>query len=279
MITTIKYIASSGNEYDLAVNGIVHRTANYFNWMWAVEGTKRQYGTRVSAFGRDAAEYDAELVIYGTAEERNRIIDNLHTDFENDIRQLKPGRIVWNGYYIDCCITQSTTSPMETWNYINNKVHIYVPYPFWIQESHITLPVSTASAGTFLDYPYDYPYDYSPPVMGTRIVSSDFPFASEFKMIIFGQAVNPRITINGYAYLLNMTIPSGAYVVIDSRNKTITQFGNDGTQTNVFNYRNKVNSVFEKIPGGNLTITWDATFGVDLTIYRERSEPKIEVTT
>lgn len=276
MITNIKYIASSGKQYDLAVNGVLHRTANYFSWAWGVNGTKLQFGTRVSDFSRDAAEYDAELVIYGTLEERRQIISALHNDFENDLREKKPGRLIWGDYYIDAYITQSQTAPMETWKYLNNKIHIYCPYPFWVQDAHVSLPVSSVTESAFLDYEYDYEYDYSAPVIGTKIVKSDFPFASEFKMVIFGLAVNPHITINGYPYVMNVTIPQGAYVVIDSRTKSITQYNNDGTQSNMFNYRNKVNSIFEKIPGGNLTIAWDASFGADITIFRERSEPEIK---
>ena len=96
-------------------------------------------------------------------------------------------------------------------------------------------------------------------------------------MVIYGQAVNPRIVINGYAYVLYTTIPAGSYVIIDSRKRTITLY-TAGQKTNLFNFRNKTDSIFKRIPGGNLTIVWDATFGVDITIFHERSEPRIEVT-
>ena len=63
--------------------------------------------------------------------------------------------------------------------------------------------------------------------------------------------------------------------MIDSRQKTIMMYQN-GTQTNIFDYRNKSDSIFEKIPAGNLRIVWDSAFGADLTIYREQSEPEFE---
>lgn len=274
MITEIKYIASSGNAYDLTANGVIHKAANYYEWAWGVQGTKLQFGTRVSNFSRAAAEYEAELVFHGDPAERKALIQALHNDFENDLRQKNPGRIVWGDYYIDCYITRSVASPMETWKYISDTIRIYAPYPFWVQEAKVSLPVSTATTGAYLDYPYDYPYDYTAPVVGTKIIKSDFPFESEFRMVIYGLAVNPRITINGYPYVLYVTVPQGAYVVVDSRTKSIMQYANDGTKTNMFNYRNKTDSIFQKVPGGNLTIAWDATFGVDLTIYHERSEPE-----
>ena len=88
--------------------------------------------------------------------------------------------------------------------------------------------------------------------------------------------VNPRVVINGHPYVLYTTIPAGAYVIIDSNQRTIMMYGSNGQKTNIFDFRNKSDSVFEKIPAGNLMITWDASFGVDLTIFREKSEPEFE---
>ena len=93
MISQIKYIASSGNVYDLTASGTLHRTANYYNWVWDVVGTNLQYGVRVSDFSRKPAEYDAELIIYGTPAERRTFLQTLHNDFENDLRKKKPGRM------------------------------------------------------------------------------------------------------------------------------------------------------------------------------------------
>ena len=70
MKTQITYIASSGNRYNLTANGALHRTANYYNWTWDVVGTNLQYGVRVSDFSRKPAEYDAEIIVYGTPAER-----------------------------------------------------------------------------------------------------------------------------------------------------------------------------------------------------------------
>lgn len=87
MKTQITYIASSGNRYNLTANGVLHRTANYYNWTWDVVGTNLQYGVRVSDFSRKPAEYDAEIIIYGTPAERRRFLTMFHYDIENDIRK------------------------------------------------------------------------------------------------------------------------------------------------------------------------------------------------
>ena len=276
MRVPIKYVASSGNTYDLITNGIKHREANYYSWAWDVEGTKLQYGYRVADFSREAAAYETELIFYGSEQRRRTLVQNLHDDFENDVRTKHAGRIIWGDYYLECFITESSTEPTEVGTWTSNKISIYAPYPFWVQDFKVSLPASQETASGFLDYPYDYPYDYTAPTMGTRHIQTNFPFESEFEMVIYGLAVNPRVVINDYAYALYATIPQGAYVIINSRQKTIMMYQN-GTRTNMFNFRGKTASIFQRITGGNLTISWDSSFGVDLTIYHERSEPRVEV--
>lgn len=276
MKTQIKYIASSGNMYDLTTRDILHRKANYFDWTWKVEGAKKQYGSRVSRVSREAAQYEPELIFGRNQKNLRQTIQALHNDFENDMRRLQPGRIVWGDWYIDCFINASKVDNLSFWKWISNKIQILAPYPFWIKEEKVVLTNASETTGGYLDYPYDYNYDYTAPVIGKKVVPSDSPFASEFRMIIYGLAVNPRIVINGYAYILYTTIPAGSYVIIDSKQRTIMMYGSYGQKTNVFDFRNKSDSIFEKIPAGNLDIVWDATFGVDLTIFREKSEPEFE---
>ena len=192
------------------------------------------------------------------------------------MRRMTPGRLVWGDYYIDAYINGSAVENVSYWSWISNKIQILAPYPFWIKEEKVVLSTTPESTSGFLDYPYDYMYDFTAPAIGEKVVPSDSPFTSEFRMVIYGLAVNPRIVINGYPYILYATIPSGAYVIVDSKQRTIMMYGINGQKTNIFDFRNKSDSIFEKIPAGNLDIVWDATFGVDLTIFREKSEPEFE---
>lgn len=279
MRVPITYIASSGHKYNLISNGILHKAANYHAWAYRVQGTKLQYGTRVADFAKDPATYETELILEGGERQRQAIVDALHDDFEADLRNKKAGRIIWGSYYIDCFVIESNTAPTDIPTRTLNKIKIYTPYPYWVQDYNIELLPSEETESEFLDFPFNFPFDFTAPTIGETTIKSDFPYDSEFEMVIFGPAVNPRVTINRYSYVLYTTIPDGAYVVIDSRKKTVMQFNTDGTQSNIFNLRNKTDSIFQKIPGGNLRISWDATFGVNITIHRERSEPRVEVVT
>ena len=227
---------------------------------------------RVSGFTRGPAQYKSELLFYGSVEEQTELINDLHDDFEGDMRRKKTGRIIVEGQYLDCYVIG--VDARHNNGVTTDNIQIYAPYPYWMQEQKIVLDASSVTVGSFLDFEYDFDYDFTAPVIGRKIIKSDFPFDSEFQMVIYGLAVNPRIVINGYPYTLYATIPQGAYVIIDSKQRSIMMYNTNGTRTDLFNFRNKTESIFQKIPAGDLDITWDSSYGVDLTVFHERSEPK-----
>lgn len=271
----LRYVASSGNIYNLRDGSLrTGADANFHDWAWEVIAVALQYGSRVSGFTRSPQEYEATLSLFGSEESKQKQLEALHDDFELDIRNLTPGRLYWNDYYIDCFARKSTTKPGENNVAVENTVSFYCPYPFWVkEESRSFHPSAGGSEETFLDYPYDYPYDYAPG-SGSTMWRTDFPFKSDFRMVIYGPAVDPRITINGHVYQLIDTLEASEYVIIDSKKGTIEKTTAGGQKVNAFDLRNKEESVFEQIPAGTLSIVWPETFGFDLTLYEERSEPR-----
>lgn len=264
----ISYIASSGNIYSLTARALT-RSANYHTWEFEAQATELQYGERVSAFGKKASTYQTTLVVRGSIVQRRAMLTALHDDFENDIRNMSAGRIVYGDWYCDCFITASTTSPDDDYDqWTENTITIYVPSGFWIREESKSFTEPSAVASEYLDYEFDYEYDYAPPAANQIVWETDSPFASEFELKIYGACVNPRVIINGYPYIVYASIAEGDTLVINSKNHTVMC-----GSTNLFDSRNKVQSVFEKIPAGSLTLTWGG-FPFDLTLYEERSEPK-----
>ena len=275
MSMKLQYVASSGRQYNLTAKGsILTREANYHTWVWNPVGTELQYGTRVAAFSKEAAVYTAVLVFEGSPAQRKAKIEDLHEDFEADIRNKTPGKIVWGDYYIECYITESSTTPDDRPVWTDNEISIYCPYPFWTKDNKRSFEPQTAPVGqTFLDYEFDYEYDYHyRPGSDTWVRT--FPFASRFRMIVYGPCSNPIVMINGYPYQFFDTLAANEYVSINSRTNKIIKHLSDGTAVGIFNKRNKEQSIFEPIPGGTLTINWSGDFGFDLTIFEERSEPR-----
>ena len=271
----LKYIASSGNVYDLKGDDIIRtKTANYHKWKWGVNGTTLQYGIRISDFTKKPAEYTTRLIFSGSYEARRQMINALHEDFELDIRTQTLGRIIWGEYYIDCFIVESSTEPDEGNVWTRNDITIYCPYPFWIKEdTRQFYPAEVPAGQEFLDYEYDFDYDYYYGNSGIAVWQTGFPFESEFKLTVYGPVSNPRVLINNYPYQVNDTLDDEEYLVIDSRNNTITKYTGNST-VNLFDMRDKTNSVFKAIPGGTLRFNWSGAFGFDLTLFEERSEPR-----
>ena len=265
MRTVVTYISSAGNQYLLNTEGIFHKHNAYSNWTWGVESTKRQYGVRVTGFTRAAAQFKAELLIFG--ENPRAILNALHDDFELDIRNNSHGRMIINDYYVDCFIR--SVDSREKLNTITDKVEVYVPSGFWYKDLGMAF-VSTVvdDPGGDLDIPFDFPHDLKASPNSTVIWDTETVFPSEFTMSIHGPAVNPRVTINGYPYIVYATIAAGETLVIDSRAKTVMC-----GDRNLFDNRNKRKSVFERIPAGQLSMSW-GDFNFQLTIHTERSEPR-----
>ena len=271
----LQYIASSGHTYDLITEGSLVKDANFHTWEWELIGTDLQFGQRISNIQKAPTAYSATIIAYGSRDARKAYLDALHEDFESDIRNKTPGRIVWGDYYIECFVIKSTTAPDEVPTWTDNKIEIFCPYPFWIRDNKKSFyPLTAPGAETFLDYPYDYDYDYAFGEVGTAVWETGFPFPSAFELTIYGPATNPKVTIAGHPYQINVTLEDGEYLILNSKNYTITQYLLSGQQENIFDNRDKSNSVFEPIPGGDIDFIWSGAFGFDLMLYNERSEPR-----
>ena len=277
----LKYVASSGREYNLRSETLrTRRGASFHAWKYDPSAVALQYGERVTAFTKDAATYEATLTLFGTDEEKLALLDQMHDDFELDMRNVTPGRLIWNDYYIECFASESETNPDDSNFLVDNKVSFYCPSPFWVREKTQHFYSRTGDTQeSFLDYPYDYPYDYFSGVSGAVSWPTEIPFESDFLMTIFGPCTNPRILINGHAYQILDTLEQSERVTINSKKGTIVKTRANGRTENAFDLRNKSESVFDKLPAGTLQISWPGTFGFDMTLFEERSEPRQEVRT
>ena len=123
------------------------------------------------------------------------------------------------------------------------------------------------------DHPYDYPYDYAVSVNG-RMIQCDSVGKNEFRLLIYGTAANPNITIGNHKYAINGTVGEGETLLIDSLTKTITLTTATGARLNWFDKRVRDSYIFEPIPAGNNPVLWSGNFGFDLTVIEKRSEPR-----
>lgn len=132
---------------------------------------------------------------------------------------------------------------------------------------------SVGPAGAF-SYDYDYPrgYESTSNVRITQMVS-DSLVPCAFRLELPGHADNPEVVIGTDLHKVHYSIQKGDTLIVDSRERTIKGVRDNGSEYNLFRYRDKTADIFTPIPTGVSDITWNGDFVFSLTLYKERSEP------
>lgn len=242
---------------------------------WDPVTVERRYGERVRRIDKKAKTYALTFTVRGSVNERKGRINRMIETFDRDVAMQREGRIYYNGSYISGFVTGLSVKNGARPYWSDCEIDFYCPYPFWItEETRSFLPDDKEqNKYGFLDYPHPFPYDYASPANGVQHWFIDHYRESNFKMVIYGGAVNPAIMIGACRYALVDSLNSNDYVVIDSRSQTVTKHLSNGTTQNIFWKQSPEMSIFTPIQSGDVLITWDGSFGFDLTIYTERSVP------
>ena len=231
--------------------------------------------TIVKSFRKTEEERKLTLqVLADTEAEFNRIMTDAHRVFEADVRNKRPGRVWCNGYYMDAYVIEDGHDAFdEMLCFVRKTVKMLVPFPFWTKEvKHSFVAVDEGSAGT-ADFPMDHPFDLGSDD-GFEFLTVDAVGPSRFRMVVYGPCVDPVIMLGGHAYGFDgLTVGSGEYVVVDSRDKEAYMVATNGQRSNVFDYRDRDSYIFEPIPPGDVQVTRTRSVAFDLTIYDERGLP------
>lgn len=275
----LKYVNSRGEEIDFISPGIRLKTAPFSVYQWSPVVKEQQYGEIITSFKKEASDYECQILFKGSVAQRKEKLNLFYSIVEYDIVTLNAGRLYHGNEYMSCFIIASQNEPLEGNTAAQKDVTIHTPYPFWIREtskSFFPSEITNYNGQSFLDYPYDYGFDYAALAAGRATWNVDHFAPCKFKLLIYGPAVNPRIIINDNIYEVFVTLASSEYLVIDTftnGKNSIEKFNSNGTTENCFNLRNKEESVFTPIVPENINISWLGTFGFDLTLFLERSEP------
>ena len=275
----VVYESSNGHRYDLKADPIRIKNANFHNYSWTREVISQRYGEKVQRFAKEAQEYETVLYFTGIMAAIRQTMYDLHNDFERDIINQTPAKLWWHDSYIHCYVTASSTYPHENDIWTCNDITIYCPSPFWIEERNFSFyPVEEQTSYPYLDFNVDFPLDFSYKPRAVLPIETGHYAPSSFRMVIHGPCVNPSVNIGGNVYNVNVSVPAGGYLVIDSRPEAplgwqVYLRNASGQASNVFDNRNPNYQILERIPGGTVDLTYPRTYGIDLTLYLERSEP------
>lgn len=284
-MANVTYTSSRGTVFNLLdFDSAKLYKADFHNYSWGKEVVKRQFGEIVNRFTKSAQAYKCTFRFKGAPSVRRTQIEAFHWETEYDICHMEAGTLTWGDTYIKCYMISSDTMPLDNGQtYTENEVTMYCPYPFWIEEQTVEIYPSTESEDddtakgyTATKYGYTYSYCGASTVV---YIDTEHYNESDFKMILYGPASEVQWTIDGNVYAVDYALRSNQYMVIDSRQDTPADeqcyvVSENGTKTNVFDYRDPTGGeLFKKVPSGEFILNYPRTYGLQLTIFKERSEP------
>lgn len=272
----VYYINHKNQKIDLGRPPYQMQVGNVFNFSHKYEGSN----FKLKRIYKEITTISTTITI--SSSDDNDFFDALNTFFEvteaDTVSELL-GRLYIGEYYLSCNVISSDKSFWkEMFDGVEISVKLLVPYPYWCREETKSFlkynQKASRAVGGNLSYPFGYPYKYPMP-RNVGFLKNNHYAPCDFKMIVFGPCTDPAVRINGHLYEVVTTLFEGEYMVIDSRDHTVIRYSIDGEAKSIFNSRNTDSNLFEKIPSGNCSVLWNIdSFGFDITLFQERSEPK-----
>lgn len=197
--------------------------------------------------------------------------------FDTDLADGTPGKLVSNGWTQRAYVVGSTPS-LRYHDYLKTTLKVVLLDGTWHREETVSFSPSTNVSDYGKIYSFGYEYDYAP-ASPARTVDVPGSSPNPFRFVIWGRAVNPSVTIAGNLYSFNVTVPAGGYLLVDTLDEPIVKIVTaDGITSDAFDSAHRGGGLgsgdyaFEPIPDGTQLVSWDDSFGFDLTIYHVESE-------
>ena len=277
MLEVLKYTNHLNEELIFGKNGIFVNYNELHDYLWNYQ----ERGDKISYFSRGIVSKNVPVVVACQDPEKGiQVINALMEYTERDILAKEPGKIYLGDYYLNCYVIGSVKGDyLAKRGYLKADLRVLTDQPAWIKETIFRFSNGSAGTGSLsigqnMDYSFDYPVDYTNPYASRTVYNTGF-VGSDFRMIIYGECSNPRISIGGHVYEVTCgQIGAHEYLTIDSRKKTIALTQANGSTVNKFKFRNRESYIFEKISSGESQVVWDGNITFDVILYEERSEPK-----
>lgn len=272
----IKYVSASNKTLDLTTRPYFAHAENIPSWNYDYV----EMNGKPVMFHKGHPEIPLTVNIVAADDETGNEARNALFEIPSkDLQDMTPGRLYLNDWYLSGYMKSA-----DILNYWQKKSQAQYELVFvavdgkWVREVTNNFTYQETGSSSFLDYEYDFDYDYDWSQVSSAVDSGAF---ESFPLIrVYGPATNPRITISGNTYGVDVELSAGDYVEIDARSKTITKVAQGGVSTNEFSkrygsYRNNSGSfVFQKIQPGIHEVTWGGNFDFDVVIFEERGEPQ-----
>jgi hypothetical protein len=285
MRTDIRYVNRRGESIELGVEGgsLHYLEHEVRDWEWSYSTGKGS--GRVASFSRRPSKPTKVKLPVGiaaaTAAEGIALRNKVIAIGEPDIAAGEPGELQVGDWSMQCWIIAG--EPSKYWyddRYAEINLTLLVEDPSWTRASVKELMPETETSGDAADFPRDFPLNLCRERASTTVYvagDSDSPFLWR----VYGPATSPYIRVADNLYRVNVDVPEGARLEVDSRARTVTLVLNDGTVTNVYSKRERGVSgsgsyIFEPIPSGYNDFAWGNDAQMDLVTYEVRTAAPYE---
>lgn len=209
--------------------------------------------------------------------------DEMCRAWQADVTQLTPGT-VWSKavdgslWEAKAYVLVSDPSDVKPLVRMTTKLTLVLVEGVWRHASPYQFMPISRSKGVDLDYPYDFKHDYGPSSI-TGVASNKSLVSCPVSLTFYGPVANPSVAMGGNLYQVKQSVPAGGYLVVDGLEHTVTMTTSTGVVTNEFEHamrgdgQGTGNYIFEPLPPGDITVGWDGSYGLDLTIFDEEGAP------
>ncbi len=273
MRSEIVYKPYCGGRYDLSGTAGMGLTRGELG-SWSFEANKHQ---RLSLLKPDSV---LQATLSATLPARYRL-DRLLDACDFDADNGTPGRLMFNGWSLECFLKAGKES-FYSRSGIAYDVELLAPNPTWFKEYKWEFkPKQSTMQLTELDFKYDAPHDLGTPL--ALMVHDDIEIPAQkpcnMRIVIYGPASSPAITIGDNTYQVDVDVAAGGYLVIDGtpNSKGVTLVGAGGEQVDAFPSahtgvgRFGGNYIFEQIKPGKNNVHWNNAFAFDVFVRDERA--------
>ncbi len=207
-------------------------------------------------------------------------LEKLRRYADRDISEETPGLFTAQGEWVQKGYIYGIKVEKVTPYEIYGTLKIILLEGAWYKTVVNSYTKNSANSSTAfgMDYPYDFLHDYGY-ADTVQLLDTGSYTRCDFKLTIFGDCINPVITIGKNEYRVNVTVAEGSLLIIDTREKTVTLRDNTGYEENVFNMAERGEGagqgryIFEPLAPGENPVVWDNSYGFDIEYYVAESEP------
>lgn len=250
-----------------------------YKWEYDVANRPSGMGGTATGFSRYPREIALDLRMRGrTREDFLQRANLLAAVADVDALNETPGRLYVGDQYLTCYLSTggNVTQAPRNGNFALQSIKVLAVEPYWCTEKTTNLYKQT-SGPEELDsmskrYNLRNPYHYSGTGYTSVTLLNSHYAPAPMRIVVYGTAADPAITINGNLYQVNVTVLETERLVVDQTNHTIYKLSANGTRSNCFDSREKTSDIFLPVPVGENTLNYSGEFNASVTIIEQRSQ-------